>query len=76
MQLVTRNGELVAILGGTRFFLVPEIEDRDPHDRDRRAISTVCETVLDEKRTPRRGRHRNTKGAAPVGGASRAGTAG
>jgi hypothetical protein len=39
MQLVTRNGELVAILGATRFFLVPEIEDR-PHDRDRRAIST------------------------------------
>jgi len=45
MQLVTRNGELVTILGATRFFLVPEIEDRDPHDRDRRAISTVCQTV-------------------------------
>ena len=46
MQLVTRNGELVAILGATRFFLVPEIEDRDLNDRDRRAISTVCQTVL------------------------------
>ena len=44
MQLVTRNGELVAILGATRFFLVPEIEDRDLNDRDRRAISTVCQS--------------------------------
>jgi len=42
MQMVTPNGELVAILGATRIFLVPEIEDRDPHDRDRRAISTAC----------------------------------
>jgi hypothetical protein len=57
MQLVTCNGELVAILGATRFFLVPEIEDRDLNDRDRRAISTVCQSVLDEKRTRRRGRH-------------------
>jgi hypothetical protein len=57
MQLVTRNGEL-AILGATRFFLGgPEIEDRDPHDRDRRAISTVCQRVIDEKRARRAGRH-------------------
>jgi hypothetical protein len=57
MQLVTRNGELVAILGATRFFLGPEIEDRDPHDRDRRAISTVCQRMIDEKRARRAGRH-------------------
>ena len=63
MQLVTRNGELVAILGATRLF-VPEIEDRDLNDRDRRAISTACQTVLDQKRTRRAGRH-ETPGAAP-----------
>jgi hypothetical protein len=62
MGLVTRNGELVAILGATRCFLVPEIEDREPQDRERRAISTVCRIVLDEKRTGRRGR-RETPGA-------------
>jgi hypothetical protein len=65
MQLVTRNGELVAILGATRFFLVPEIEDRDPHDRDRRAISTVCQRVLDEKRTRRGGRHETPRAPRP-----------
>ena len=65
MQLVTRNGELVAILGATRFFLVPEIEDRDLHDRDRRAISTVCQTVLDEKRTRRAGRHETPRAPRP-----------
>jgi hypothetical protein len=75
MQLVMRNGELVAILGATRFFVVPEVEDCDPHGRDRRAISTACDRVLDEKRTRRR-RHGTPTGAAPVGGASRAAATG
>jgi hypothetical protein len=65
MQLVTRNGELVAILGATRFFLVPEIEDRDPHDRDRRAISTICQSVLDQKRTRRHRRHETPRAPRP-----------
>ena len=65
MQMVTRNGELVAILGATRFFLVPEIEDRDPQDRDHRAISTACQTVLDQKSARRRGRHETPRAPRP-----------
>ena len=72
MQLVTRNGELVAILGATRFFLVPEIEDRDPHDRDQHRLP---ESARSEARPASRAA-RDAKGAAPVDGASRAGTTG
>jgi hypothetical protein len=46
VRLVTRNGRVVAILGATRFYLVPELEDRPADDPLRRIVSALCAHVL------------------------------
>jgi hypothetical protein len=46
MGLAIRNGQILAIVGATRYYLAPEIEDLDARDPDRRVITLVCELML------------------------------
>jgi hypothetical protein len=47
MRLVARNGQVLAILGATRFYLAPELEDRQADDPLRRMVSALCAHMLD-----------------------------
>jgi hypothetical protein len=50
MQLAIRNGQIVAIIGATRYYLAPDVEDLDPRDPNRRAITILCQLVLADRR--------------------------
>jgi hypothetical protein len=54
MQLAIRNGQIVAIIGATRYYLAAEVEDLDPRDPDRRAITILCRVVLADPPVARR----------------------
>jgi hypothetical protein len=49
MRLAIRNGQIVAIVGATRYYLAPDIEDLDARDPDRRAITTLCQLLLADR---------------------------
>jgi hypothetical protein len=46
VQLAIRNGVIVAIIGATRYYFAPDIEDLDRRDPNRRAITNLCQLVL------------------------------
>jgi hypothetical protein len=59
VRLATRNGRVLAILGATRFYLAPELEDQPADDPLRRIVSALCAHMLDvDRRRQQRARSR------------------
>jgi hypothetical protein len=46
MQLVIRDGEVLAVVGATRFYLAPGLDVRPANDSLRQVVSLLCEHVI------------------------------